>query len=118
MSTPEPVITVDPVASIRDKTKQAAGATFHAPSYGRKDAQVKGVRPEQQVAQATVIGEAGPAAAASAPTRAAGAVQLVAGSAIALVGVPLLILPGPGLLAIGGGVALAAGGLKKLRRGK
>ena len=94
------VIDVDPVASARDKAKDA----FRAPSYGKKAA------PAAKAAASVIDGKGSQ----KKPNVVGGAVQTAVGGALMLVGVPMLILPGPGLVAIGGGAALAAGGIKKI----
>lgn len=118
MSKHEPIIDVAPVATARDKAKEAAGRaadSFQAPSFGKKAARKAAkagakAKDVAEVAQATVIDDKGK----KKPNRVGGAVQTAVGGALILVGVPMLILPGPGLLAIGGGAAIAAGGIKKM----
>lgn len=117
MSTHEPIIDINPVAAVRDKTHDAAKKTadsdFQAPSFGKtaKSAAKAAKNAAPNVAKTAVIGKDG---AAKKPSRIGGAVQTAVGGAIMLVGVPMLILPGPGLLAIGGGAVVAANGIKKV----
>lgn len=118
MSKHEPIIDVAPVATARDKAKDAAGKAaeaFQTPSYGKKAARQAAkagakAKDAADVTRATVIDNKDK----KKPNRVGGAVQTAVGGALMLVGVPMLILPGPGLLAIGGGAAIAAGGIKKM----
>lgn len=116
MSAQESIIDINPVASMRDKAKDATKTVtdnvFRAPSYSRSEAKsAPHTPPTASVVEATVMGQS---STTEKPSRLSGIVQVVAGGLLMLIGIPMLILPGPGLLAIGGGAALAVRGIKRL----